>query len=466
MTNNKSRRAIVIGGSMAGLLAARVLSDIFDEVVVYERNHYPTTPAPRSGVPQAAHAHVLLMRGMQILDELFPHLAEELLEAGAHKVDTAAELCLLSFHGWRRPYESGQHMLTFTRPFLDWHIRQRLKRRPNVIVAAGARVNGLTTEPAGTRVTGVRVAYKNGIGEVETREAELVVAATGRTGKVAEWLVELGYAHPKTEEVDPHLGYASALFRPSPMFGDDWKWKVLLLLGRPPDATRVGTLLPVEDNRWLVTLVGIGGDYPPTNYEAFLEFAASLRSPLLFRALEEAEPISSIRGNRSTKNILHHYHTLPRWPEGLVVTGDALCSLNPIYGQGMTVSALQALELGKCLRGHLRLSHLARACQRRLYLVTKTPWLLATGEDLSWPTTTGKKVSLFTKMMHFYVDQVASLAITSRTVDHAFLEVSHLLKSPLVLFRPDIFGRVVLKLLRPDHPTADSPLPGVEWMAT
>jgi 2-polyprenyl-6-methoxyphenol hydroxylase-like FAD-dependent oxidoreductase len=357
-------------------------------------------------------------------------------------------------------------MLTFTRPFLDWHIRRRLQRRPNVAVVEGARVKGFTAGSAAMRVTGVRVVHKKAGGAVDTREADLVVAATGRRGQASEWLAELGYQRPKTEEVDPHLGYASALFHPSPGFSRSWKWKALLLLGRPPDATRGGALLPVEDGRWLVTLVGVGGDCPQTSYDGFLNFAASLRSPLLFQALEEAEPLSPIRGNRSTKNTLHHYHTLPRWPNGLVVIGDALCSLNPIHAQGISVSALQAMELGKCLQGRDRLNHLARECQRRLYLETRTPWLLATGDDLSWPTTTGTETSLSTRMVHFYMDQVASLAVTSREVDRVILEVSHLLKSPLALFRPDIFGRVLLKPFRPDRPVADSPLPGADWMVT
>lgn len=464
VTKSKNEsRAVVVGGSIAGLLTARVLADFYDEVVLFERDRYPEGALPRRGVSQGHHVHLLLMRGMRILDNLFPGLLAEMAAAGAPVIDPGRELCVLSYWGWRVQFDSEMEMLTFTRPFLDRHILRRLRRHSNLNLVDGTAVNGLEASAKSGRVTGVKIAHRGAGGDIQVVEADLIVAANGRYGRMPDWLSKLGHERPAKTEVDPQLGYSSAIFRPPARLRRKWKWKGLLLLGDPPHMTRGGVILPVEGDRWLVTIFGNCGDYPPTDYEGFLEFAATLRSPLLYEGVRQAEPLSAIRGNRSTKNVLHHYHELPNWPQGLLVVGDALCAFNPVYGQGMSVAAIESLEIANCLRGGDS-SALTGGCQQRLYDVVKMPWLMAIGEDLRWGAN-GAKVNLSTRIAHRYLDRVLSLVTTSQSVAQEFTEVSNMLKSPLSLIRPGIAVRVLLQIFGAVPPAQAGPLPGPEWMA-
>ena len=211
MKVGKERRAIVIGGSISGLLAARILSDFYDEVIVYERNRYPDIARPRGGVPQGYHVHLLLIRGIRILDDLFPGLIAEMEAAGAPVVNPGNELCVLTYWGWRLQYDSQIDMLTFTRPFLDWHLLRRLRSRPNVILVEGTQVNGLLANGPAGQVTGVEITRRGGSGDIRAVEANLIVTANGRFGRLPAWLSELGYDRPAATEVDPQIGYTSAV---------------------------------------------------------------------------------------------------------------------------------------------------------------------------------------------------------------------------------------------------------------
>jgi flavin-dependent dehydrogenase len=228
----------------------------------------------------------------------------------------------------------------------------------------------------------------------ETLAADLVVDASGRASQAQRWLEELGYPAPRETVIASHLGYASRYYAPPPGF--QARWRGLYLQYAPPTALRAGTLVPVEGDRWLVGLFGLSRDYPPTDEAGFLEFARSLRSPLLYEAIRDARPLAPIVGYRATENRLRHYDLLPRRPEGLLVLGDAACTFNPVYGQGMTVAAAGALALAGCLRaqgqrGDLR--GLAARFQRRLARQLAPVWTLATNGDLRAPGTEGGRVA-------------------------------------------------------------------------
>lgn len=445
------RRAIVIGGSMAGLLAGRVLSDHFDRVAILERDRYPNVPQARSGVPQAQHVHILLIRGKQILERLFPGLSAELVDNGAHTVNIGDELAVLNYHGWRVRYHGGLTLLTFTRPLLDWCIRKRLTDRAELHIADECRVTGLVADTDKRCVTGVRCQCSGDTDGERVLHADLVVDAGGRFSRTPEWLAELGYDRPEETVVDPHLGYASRLYEPPPAFRPDWK--ALLLLGKPPDKTRAGVLLPVEGDRWLVTLAGIGKDYPPTDEAGYLAFARTLRSSVLYDAIKAARPLSPVVGYRATENRLRHYESLARWPGRFIVLGDAVCAFNPIYGQGMTVAALDAVTLDRCLReqdanGEYS-SPFARRFQQALAGVNATPWLMTTNEDFRWPSTDGERPGISTRVVHRYLDAVIALATESAAIDRTFARVAHLLEPPRALFRPRVAIRVLARALTP-----------------
>jgi 2-polyprenyl-6-methoxyphenol hydroxylase-like FAD-dependent oxidoreductase len=438
---------VVVGGSMAGLLAARVLADHFDRVTVLERDRYPEMPAPRKGLPQARHAHVLLVWGREVLQRLLPGLTAELLAAGASLDDVGEEGAWLTPFGWAPRGRCGIPVLACSRDLIDWSVRRQVGALPNVQLRGGVEVAGLLAAPVGRSIVGVRLRMADGQprGQAEqTLAADLVAVADGRNSRLPGWLVGLGYAAPAETVVNPFLGDASRLYRPPRGFRPGWKH--LYIQSAPPEEPRGGLVMAVEGGVWLVTLDGGGGDYPPTDEAGFLDFARSLRSPAVYEAIRDAEPLTPIAGNRAAENRLRHYERLDRWPEGLVVLGDAACAFDPVYGQGMTAAALGAETLGQCLRHHRGPAGprpgLGRAFQRRLARVNATPWELSSGSDYRYPGAEGPPPGWAARLINRYVDGVIRLSTRHEGVRRRVLEVMHLLRPPSALLGPGVLGRV------------------------
>lgn len=444
------RHAVVLGGSLAGLLAVRVLSDYFDQVTLLERDVYPDNTDVRKGIPQANHVHGLMLRGRQILEDLFPRLQDEMIAAGAPLVDMANEVAWFTRAGWGVRFPSELKVLAFMRPMLDLHVRRRLAQNPKVEIRDNVEVLRVVRDPESNRLTGVLISPR--ASETDRRvakqlDADLIVDATGRASRAPRWLKDLGYEPPQETIVNAHLGYASRLYRIPENF--DGEWLAAYVQGAPPERKRGGILFTVEGNRWLVTLIGGGHDYPPSDEQGFLEFAESLPVPIIADAIRAAEPIAPIRTHRATENRLRHFERAKELPENFLVLGDAACAFNPVYGQGMTIAALGALTLQESLREQRKLHAdgsfrgLSRRFQRRLAKVNKAPWLLATGEDYRYRETEGGSPSLMTKFMHRYMNQVLQLTTRDVTVRSALLHVFSMLKPPSILFRPSIVWRVV-----------------------
>jgi 2-polyprenyl-6-methoxyphenol hydroxylase-like FAD-dependent oxidoreductase len=434
---------------MAGMLAARVLSEHFDRVTIIERDRYPEAPTARPGLPQARHVHVLLARGRMILEEFFPGVIDELKAAGAQSSDAGLDLAWLTPAGWGRRFQSNQEFLSFTRDLLDYIVRRRVAALDRVRFIEGHEVTGLLTDPQGEQVTGLSMRLRNETNAdgAETQIfADLIVDAGGRASKAPQWLTALGYPAPQETLINARMGYASRIYRRPA----EWRaeWKAAFSQAAPPVQPRGGIIFPVENDCWMVSLAGGGGDYPPTDEAGFLEFARALPAPLIYEAIKNAEPVTPIHGNRSTLNRLRHYERLTRRPENFVVMGDGVCAFNPVYGQGMTLAAMSALELRDCLlltrrRNGSHLTGLAETLQRRLAKISAYPWMMATGEDSRYRNTEGAQSGLKMKLLHWYMDQVVYLTTRSVAVRHQFMAVQNLLKPPAVLFSPGMFIRVI-----------------------
>ena len=278
--------------------------------------------------------------------------------------------------------------------------------------------------------------------------ADLVVDAAGRGSRVSRWLEELGYDRPEETTIDAHLGYASRIFRIPPNFEPGWK--ALYVQVAPPVATRGGVIFPIEGGRWMVTLYGGDGDHPPVEEADYMEFAASLRSPALHDAIKEAQPLTPVRRYRATENRRRHYEKLPRRPENLIVTGDAACAFNPVYGQGMTTAALATEALDRCLGNQRRrrpdgdLTGLASRFQKELAKVNSAPWMHATGEDYRFRGTEGGSPDRMTRLMHRYIDWVLVLSTEDAGgVRLVLLKAFDPVKTPRALFHPAIVAKVV-----------------------
>lgn len=429
--------ALVLGGSMAGLLAARVLAERYKQVLLLDRDDLTLASAERRGVPQGAHAHALLARGQQALEELFPGLTEELIADGATTGDPLGGARLhFSGHQLRRG-ASGLQMLSFSRPFLESHVRARVLAMPNVATAPPSDIVGLVATPDGDRVIGAKVYRRIDNSTAETLNAAVVVDATGRGSRAPRWLEDLGYKRPVEERVEVDVGYATCMYQlPPDALDGDWG----SLQGPSLVNPRGAALARLENNRWMLTLMGMLGDHPPTDEARFVEYARTLQFPDIHNAIRESEPVSGPVTHHFPANVRRRYERLSRFPDGLIVLGDAMCSFNPIYGQGMTVAALEALTLRRHLRRH------AVPQPRRLFReharVIDVPWEMAIGADLSFPGVAGPRPRRL-RVLGAYIRRLHAAAAQDASLGAAFMRVSGLVDSPTALLRPGVVGRVL-----------------------
>jgi len=436
--------AVVIGGGVAGMLAARVLSDHFAHVTMIERDQLINDAEARKGVPQGRHVHALLARGAIIMGEYFPDLFPTLARTGANLVSTR-DVRWNQLGLWMAPVTSHAKISYQSRPFLEQHVRDQLAARDNVHISDACEVSELCVR--NDRVTGIVLRHRAGEQHEEALSADLVVDASGRGSRAPHWLNSLGYGNVQETSVKIEVGYATRIYRCPAHLPDNWK--ALFIYGNPPDDKRGGVILPIQGGYWMVTLGGSLRDYPPDDEAGFLAFACSLAQPDLYEAIQDAEPVTPIVMYKYSANRWRHYERMGRLPEGFIIMGDAACSFNPVYGQGMSVAAVEAQTLDRCLReqemfaGNNSVAGFTRRFQQAVARDIKTPWLLTTGEDLRYPGAEGKR-SLSTRLLNRYMRRVIELTASDPHMAATVLRVRNLLKPLSTLFRP----RTILAVLR------------------
>lgn len=442
MSNKQTnfKQAIIIGGSLGGLLTARVLSQHFEKVIILERDPIRSQPEPRKGQPQARHLHGLLATGLEVMTGYFPDLPQALADGGAVMGDFANTMQWYTYGGYRKRFEMGVQSTLMSRPLLEHLIRQRVLALPNVTLIDNCGVLGLETAVSNQRVTGVRVEYRDGRQGNETLTADLVIDCTGRGSRSAQWLKDLGYEAAPESKVRVDVGYATRIYRrdPADPRGTDW----ILVTPAAPKENRFGGLFPIEGDRWICSMGGWLGDHAPQDEDGFLAFARSLPAPDIYNIISQAEPISDIMPHKFSHSLRRHYEKLRRFPHGYLVLGDAISSFNPTYGQGMTSASLQAAELDKLLTNRNTLDGLAPAFFKQAGKVIDIPWQLAVGEDFRFPQTTGPKPA-GTDFINRYVAKVHRATLHDEVVGRAFLKVMNLMAPPPSLFHPRIIWRVL-----------------------
>ncbi|ROO52328.1 2-polyprenyl-6-methoxyphenol hydroxylase-like FAD-dependent oxidoreductase [Micromonospora sp. Llam0] len=449
MNEADGTNAIVIGAGIAGLIAARVLSDHVDRVTVLERDRLPDEAVPRRGVPQGRHGHLLLAAGRRLLDGWFPGLTGELAAAGAVPLH-GADLVRHQGGGYRARPDLGFLAMSASRPLLEDTVRRcLLRQRRNVTVVDQTAVDGLvvaTDRIAGTRVDGVE------------HRADLVVACTGRNTHFLDQLAELGFPAPEVAAVRVDAAYASQLVRRGP---DDLDGALAVVVDDRAGGHRTGTMVPVEGDRWLITIGSRHGEVPPSDPTEFETFARELPSPTIADVLTKAEALSPVLTHRIATDQRRQVERLRRAPAGFLVLGDAICSLNPIHAQGMTSAALQALALDRALRRYGPTSpRLPGAFYRRAGRAVDVLWRTAVGADFADPRTTGRR-PVGTGLVNRYRNLVSRACHTSPVVARQALLVQHLLARPVSLATPAMMLRVLLATRRrPGHPTSAGPVAG------
>jgi len=423
-----SDHAVVIGASMAGLLAARALTDVYDRVTLIERDALPAVGESRRAVPQGRHIHALLPRGQEVLEELLPGITGELVQDGAHLYDAMSEMYFaVAGHPLAR-ISMGRDTVLASRPLIEGHVRRRVRALPGVRIRERCDAVGLAV--AAGRVTGVRVLPRADGSAEELLEADLVVAASGRAARLPAWLEGLGYPRPREQRLPIDLLYASRALRLSPgAIGPD----KLVLIGARPGLPRTLALAAQEQGRWILTLAGYRGHHPPTDDDGFLRFAATVAPPDVFAAIREAEPLDAVVTHAFPANVRRHYENLPA---GLLPIGDAVCSFNPLYGMGMATAVLEAAALRRCLDRPDRYLAAIRP-------IVDHAWELAVAGDLALPEVEGPRPARV-RVVNAYIGRLQAAAETDPVVARAFLEVVAMFRRPQSLLRPSIARRVVI----------------------
>jgi len=427
--------AIVIGASMAGLLAARALSDFYGTVTLLERDRFPLSDIPRKGVPQGRHAHGLLARGRSVIENFFPGWTDEIVAAGGIRGDIAGDVRWVGHGVTLKSAPSDLVGLLASRPALEGHVRRRLLALPNVRTIEGCAVQGLIADEPRSKVTGVRA--RVGGGAEHTILADLVVDASGRGSASPAWLESLGYARPEEEKIEIGIGYTTRVYRRRPT---DLNGKVAVVIAGSGPNWRNGALLYQTEDRWIVSVGGYLGDHAPDDEEMFKLFAGSLPTPEIYDIVAHAEPLSDFISYRYPANLRRRYERLPRFPSGYLVLGDAMCSFNPVLGQGMTVAAQEAVSLQQCLgagEAGLAQRFFAAAC-----VAIDTPWDIAVGNDLRHPGVQGPR-SAKVRFINWYIGKLHMAARHDAALANAFVRVANLEAPPPSLLSPANVWRVI-----------------------
>jgi 2-polyprenyl-6-methoxyphenol hydroxylase-like FAD-dependent oxidoreductase len=436
-----SAHAVVIGASVAGLLAASALNGHYSRVTVYDRDSLPAEPGHRRGVPQSRQLHALHARGTQALDELLPGFREDMIAAGGVIADTQGDTHWYLDDYLLKPAPTGLEGITLSRPALEWLIRSRVAKLPGVTIVDATDVTGLVMAgrpEANGRVTGVRtrVARTPGTDEVVV-PAGLVVDAGGRASRTPAWLAELGYPVPRTSRVRARLTYVCRSYTRDPK---QLNGRFGTLVTPYPGKPRGGAVLRQEGDRFVVLLAGMAGAEPPVDEAGLLAFADSLASPDLAAVMRESAPLGEPARYTYPESAWHHYEALGTWPGGFLVCGDAFSSFNPIYGQGMTVAALEALALRELLSGP-RTAGLEHRYFRVVGKLVAGAWETSASSDLRFPEVEGKRPP-GAALINAYGEKYRAAASVDPVLGETFLRVANMIDRPAKLLSPGHVVRV------------------------
>ncbi len=476
---SRETHALVIGGSIAGLCACRVLAERFDRVTVVDRDQFPAGAQHRKGVPQSRHPHAMLDAGRRELERLFPGFEKLCLERGALELNPGLDMATLRPSGWNPRRHRPFTLLFASRVLFESVLRELAASQvSNLEVIEATEVTGLLTEreDAGLRATGVRL--RDTDGAEREAPADLVVDASGRSTRVPGWLEKLGLPPIEMTVVDANAGYSSRWYQ-GPSAAErpaDWWWKCLWIEPLVDAAARAeeqyfGVLFPVEGDCWIVTTASWGGQELARDPESFESMISKLRTPVLAEAIAQAKPISPVYFRRGMQNTWRHYESWRGELPGFIALGDAVCAFNPVYGQGMSSAARCTAVLESCLAGaDPQSAQFPRRFFREQAEFLAIPWTMAVSRDraqarMEGDAPTARRLGLLLRRLAaFYMGNAALAAADDDAVNTALFQVINLSRPPADLFRdPRLVARVLRarlrQLLRRRTPIAEDAIP-------
>ena len=439
--------AIVIGAGLGGLCAAAALVQRFERVLVLERDALPDGPGSRGGTPQDRHAHVLLLGGLQALESLFPGFEAELVAAGAAPIRIAGDM-RLERPGYDPfpPRDFGCVSFAASRPLIESLLRERVRRHPRIEVHDRCRVEHLVASGDAKEVRGVRCRRTD---VAETLDADLVVDASRRAAPTLSFLSSVGCAAPPVDTIVVHRGYCSVSFELPPDALPDWR--MLLTFPQAPDSSRGALITPLQHGRWILGTSGQHGELPPQDTADLLPYLRGLRTRTAHDTLARAVDLGPAAHYRFTASERRHFEQVAGFPRGLLAIGDAVCTFNPVYGQGMSVAAQQACLLRELLRSPAaeddRLDGLAQAFFERAQGLIDAPWAMAAVPDFAFAQTLGERPPDLPRQLAFG-RAMTRLAAEDAAVHRLMVEVAHLLKPRSVYRETGLLARVEEMLAR------------------
>ena len=443
-TNSQSpKRAVIVGASIAGLMAATAIAPHVDEVTILEKDQLPDGPDPHQGAPQGHHAHILLKAGEQAIERLFPGIREELIVQGSHYLDFGKEIAWKHHGYWKTKLQEPFFLLMQSRPFLEWMIRKRVLQLSNVRIQEETKVIGISYHDGQTQISHVEIEEKKGASSLLA--CDVLIDATGAASLSSKWLKQADLPSPKESRIHVDLAYASRKFVSKEPISPDHKAAVIYFGQANPTAT--GLVFSTEKEEVIVSLGGYG-THPPKDESAFLQYAKNLDSPEVYDLIKHLEPASPIRRYKFPYQRRKHYESLKQMPQNLLVIGDAFCRFDPIFGQGISVAAMEAVALQKLFTKN-RPHNLARAFHRKAANIVRIPWLLSASEGFRMAHTTGKKpIPVGLNLLHWYLGHIFALSAHDAHIYRRFVEVFNLVKHPVFLFSPRILFRVFIRSIR------------------
>lgn len=439
-------QAVVVGGSMVGLMAAQALSNHFGKVLVVERDTVSPFPDIHKSIPQGNHYHALLAGGYQVLDSLYRDFAQELERNGAVRFRAPRDVVFL-FSGEktynptghvRERRDFGIESFSMSRGLLEFTVRNLTRRTSNIELMSPARVVGLLLD--GTSVRELKVEYN---GRQESIRPDLVIEATGRSTRLPRNLKDNGFGEVPETDIGVDFSYSSAKLAP-PADLEPEESLYIMFQAQAGQRPVGGILGAVEDGLWHLSLAGRFGDYPPDDEEGFLAFARSLDEPFLNEFLDAGASLQSgVVSYRYPRSLWRHYDQMPAFPSGIIPLGDSVASFNPVYGQGMSSGANQVRVLGEALAASdaTDLPNLAQAVLPRLAEVVAVPWNMASNQDYMWEQTTGTRPPDLAQRLA-YALALGEASAAHPDVHEAALRVAHLAIPPTVLMEEPLGSKI------------------------
>jgi 2-polyprenyl-6-methoxyphenol hydroxylase-like FAD-dependent oxidoreductase len=446
MSASLGKQAVVIGAGISGLAAAAALAGRFDRVVVLERDVISDVPSVRPGTPQSNHPHTLLVGGLMALCELFPGFDRDLADAGALAfggTDLREELP--GFDPFFPQRDFGWTGYAMSRPLLEFVMRRRMLQLPNVELRDRCRVTQIVAAEDDS-VEGVR--YQNRDGAEIMLACDLLVDASARGALALTFLEDIGRAQPEQTAIGIDINYATTTFA---IPKGERDWQLAVTFPDPQSNTRAGYFSPIEGDRWMVLVSERHGPPPSADFNDFLELLKGLRTPTIFDAVKDARPVDKIHRFGFPESLWRHYERLDDLPTGLLVIGDALCRLNPAYGQGMAVATQEARVLknllGEWSGKHRPLAGLGRAFMAAVQPLIAAAWSQSAVPDFAHPQTRGDRPADIEDSLRFH-KALLRLAAADPELHRLLVAVRHLAEPASALHDPEIVRRVEAEMAR------------------